>query len=84
MPRLALVMLLAVGIGPGLSHAAVRDQFLVRNTQDYVQLCSMPQSDPLYSAVMGLCHGYAVGAYHYYLASVDAVSNLQRLQQAFG
>jgi Ssp1 endopeptidase immunity protein Rap1a len=69
MCRLALVMLLAVGIWPVLSHAAARDHFLARNTQDYVQICATPQSDPLYPAAMGFCHGYAVGAYHYYLAS---------------
>jgi hypothetical protein len=30
----------------------------------------MNSNDPLYAAAMGFCHGYAVGAYHYYLAEM--------------
>jgi Rap1a immunity proteins len=50
------------------SGAQPREEFLVRNTQDYVRVCTTSPSDPMYAAAMGFCHGYAVGAYHYYLA----------------
>jgi len=46
--------------------AAGPPQFQVRDTADYVSLCSMPQSDPNYVAAIAFCHGFGVGAYHYY------------------
>ena len=68
MRRVVWVIGLAVCLWPLLSGGATRDEFLVRTTQDYVAICSTSPHDPLYAAAMGFCHGYAVGAYHYYLA----------------
>jgi hypothetical protein len=68
MRRLACLMSLAACLWPLLSEGATRDEFLVRTTQDYVAICSTTPQDPLYAAALGFCHGYAVGAYHYYLA----------------
>ena len=48
---------------PGLAHAAVtQDNFVVRSTADLVTLCTAEQSDPLYTAAVNFCHGYAEGA----------------------
>jgi Rap1a immunity proteins len=68
MRRFVWIIGLAVCLWPLLSGAQTRDEFLVRTTQDYVRICSTSPNDPLYAAAMGFCHGYAVGAYHYYQA----------------
>ena len=47
------------------AQAATAEQFVVHNTQDIVEVCSTPQSDPLYTAAVHFCQGYLVGAYHY-------------------
>jgi Rap1a immunity proteins len=66
MRRSVWIIGIAVCLWPLLSGAQTRDEFLVRYTQDYVRVCSTSPNDPLYAAAMGFCHGYAVGAYHYY------------------
>jgi hypothetical protein len=68
MRRIVWIITLAVCLWPLISGAQARDEFLVRHTQDYVRICTTSENDPLYPAAMGFCHGYAVGAYHYYLA----------------
>jgi Rap1a immunity proteins len=68
MRRFVWIIGIAVCLWPLLSGAQTREEFLVRTTQDYVRVCTTSPNDPLYAAAMGFCHGYAVGAYHYYLA----------------
>jgi Rap1a immunity proteins len=68
MRRCAWIIGLAVCLWPFLTQGAVREEFLVRTTQDYVRVCSTNPNDPLYAAAIGFCHGFAVGAYQYYLA----------------
>jgi hypothetical protein len=46
-------------------QAVTQDNFLARNTQDIVALCTVPANDPLYVAATHFCQGYLVGAYHY-------------------
>ena len=41
--------------------AVTQDSFLVRNTGDLVDICSAPQTDPLYTAAVNFCHGFGVG-----------------------
>ena len=50
------------------SLAVTQDTFLIRYTQDLVELCSAPESDPLYAEAISFCHGYLIGAYHYQVA----------------
>jgi hypothetical protein len=66
-----LVPVLAMMMWPLYSEALTRDDFLVRTTQDLVKLCTANETDPMYNAATGFCHGYGVGAYHYYQASTD-------------
>ncbi len=68
MRRTWLVLVLAVGLWPLLSAAVVRDHFLARTTQDFVEVCSTDESDPLHAAAIGFCQGFLLGAYQYYLA----------------
>jgi hypothetical protein len=51
--------------------AATPEQFRVRSTADLVEICSTPPTDALYAAATAFCHGFAVGAYQYYRATVS-------------
>ena len=64
----ALLIVLTIALSPFCAEALTRDDFLVRTTQDLVKLCTVSESDPLYQAAIGFCHGYAVGTYQYYQA----------------
>lgn len=47
------------------SQAATKDNFLARNTQDIIELCTAAPTDPLYTQAIHFCHGYLVGVYQY-------------------
>lgn len=47
------------------SQAATNDNFLARNTQDIIELCTASPTDPLYKEALHFCHGYLVGVYQY-------------------
>jgi len=68
--NLFALMLIAL-MGPACALAATSDHFRVRSTADLVEICSTSANDSLYAAAMGFCHGYVVGAYQYYLATVS-------------
>src|SRR5215831_10571238 len=53
---------------PFSATAVVQETFLIRYTQDLIELCSAPESDPLYAEAISFCHGYVLGAYHYQVA----------------
>jgi hypothetical protein len=63
-----LLIGLIIALWPLCSAAITRDDFLVRTTQDLVKLCTASESEPLYQAAIGFCHGYTVGASHYHQA----------------
>ena len=54
---------------PARADAVSKDDFLARTTKDLVDLCGAAPSDPLYDAAIHFCHGYVVGAFHYYTAA---------------
>lgn len=56
--------LVLVGLTPQ-SQAVTQDNFLARNTQDIIELCTVAPADPLYVAATHFCHGYLVGAYQF-------------------
>lgn len=51
---------------PTVAGAVTADDFLVKDTQSLVNLCTASQDDPLYGEAIHFCHGYLVGAFHYY------------------
>lgn len=67
--RLVGWMLLAALVMPVAAHAVDKEDFHVDEAQDLVDVCTTPQTDPLYEAAMGFCHGYSIGAWQYYQAS---------------
>ncbi len=52
----------------GVATAATPDDFLINNAQDVVDVCTVPESDPMYGPSIGFCHGYIVGAIQYHFA----------------
>ena len=64
-PRIAAWMFLSVALmGMVPAQAALsRDSFLLRNTNDLVDLCSATRSDPLHVAATNFCHGFTVAAF---------------------
>src|SRR5262245_1806494 len=64
----ALCALCILCLWPMQSAAVTRDTFLIRYTQDLIELCTAPESDPMYTAAISFCHGYLIGTYHYQVA----------------
>ena len=53
----------------GAAKANVTDEdFVAQKTQNLINLCTTSPQDPLYREAIHFCHGYLVGAYHYYQA----------------
>lgn len=70
MKWIAGAFLLAVlMINPVLAGDLTVEDFDVTTTKALVDLCSAPEDDPLYPKAIHFCHGYLVGAYHYYAVS---------------
>jgi hypothetical protein len=55
---------LCVATLPSAGHAAVtEDTFQLRSTSDLVELCTAGQTDPMMTAAVNFCHGFAVGVF---------------------
>ena len=70
-----LVAALAV---PGVAFAVTDEDFEVKTTRNLLALCTVSTEDARYKEALHFRHGYLVGAFHYYLASV-AGPNAKRL-----
>jgi hypothetical protein len=69
----ALVLLLlgaALAI-PGVAGAVADADFEVKTTRSLLNLCTVPAEDARYKEALHFCHGFLVGAFQYYLASVS-------------
>ncbi len=56
---------------PGILRAVTVEDFKVNNTLNLLNLCTVDEADPVYPKAIHFCHGYLVGAYHYF----EAVNN---------
>jgi len=62
-------LLLFASFVTGAAKANVNDEdFVAQKTQNILNLCTASPQDPLYREAIHFCHGYLVGAYHYYQA----------------
>ena len=61
-------LLLVVFLLPGFAGAVTEKDFVAETTQALLDLCTVSPDDPLYHQAINFCHGYLVGAYHYYEA----------------
>ena len=63
--QLVCFSLVTLGVLSFQAQAVTPEHFVVRNTQELIDVCSTPPTDPLYTAAIHFCHGYLVWAYHY-------------------
>ena len=67
-----IILLLAVAILlPAFAGAASEKDFEVQTTENILNLCTAAPDDPLYHQAVNFCHGYLVGAFHYYEAQTS-------------
>ena len=64
------LMLLIFSITPAMAGELEKLDFEVKSTQNLIDLCTAPSDHPLFPHAVNFCHGYLVGAYHYYEASM--------------
>src|SRR5262247_850588 len=69
--RVIWLFLAATVLVPALVGAVTEADFEVKTTQNLLNLCTVSPNDPRYREALHFCHGYLVGAYHYYLAEND-------------
>jgi Rap1a immunity proteins len=64
MKRAALALAVAVAAsGIGAAHAALRESdFPPKTVRDLITICAPTQDDPMLTAAINYCHGYAEGA----------------------
>ncbi len=67
-PKLLIITVVFLFLLPGLAGAVTEKDFEAETTQAIVNLCTASADDPLYHQAVNFCHGYLVGAYHYYEA----------------
>jgi len=71
MKQIVMWLIMAIlMVGPCLAGEVSVEDFQVKTTEDLVDLCTVSNNEPLASQAIHFCHGYLVGAYHYYEASV--------------
>jgi hypothetical protein len=68
-PKTIIMLLAIVILLPGFAGAASEKDFEVQTTENLINLCTAAPEDPLYHQAINFCHGYLVGAFHYYEAS---------------
>jgi len=68
MRRVLLLLAAAAALNSSSALAVSREDFIVANTQDVIDICTTPESDPMYVAAVAFCQGYLVGAYQYHTA----------------
>jgi len=75
MKTIAAVLVALLFSVPAL--AGVMEEYKVRNAGDLVSLCSRDLSAEDYVAAQNFCHGFAVGAFAYYLGVAEADPDLK-------
>ena len=65
------LFLLATVLVPALVGAVTEADFEAKTTQNLLNLCTAPSSDPHYREAIHFCHGYLVGAYQYHVAETS-------------
>jgi len=67
---LVLLLLGAALAMPGVADAVADADFEVKTTRSLLNLCTVSAEDARYREALHFCHGFLVGAFQYYLASV--------------
>ena len=67
-PKSIVLFVLIVFLLPGFAGAVSEKDFKANTAQDLVNLCTASPDDSMYHQAINFCHGYFVGAFHYYEA----------------
>jgi hypothetical protein len=70
-------LLTALLLTPMAAGAVSEEDFLAQTTEQMINLCTASPDDPLYVQATNFCHGYLVGAFHYYEASRSGPGGIQ-------
>jgi Rap1a immunity proteins len=76
--KLVRILFIAFLLFPNVARAVTADDFLVKTTQNLINLCTVSSKDPQHREAIHMCHGYLIGAFHYHEAAVSALGS-QRL-----
>ena len=76
-PKTIFMLLAIVILLPGFAGAAGEKDFEVQTTENIINLCTASPDDPLYHQAINFCHGFLVGAYHYYEAAGSGPAGLK-------
>jgi hypothetical protein len=76
-PKTFSLLIVIVFLLPVVAGAVNEKNFEVQTTEDIISLCTTSPDDPLYHQAINFCHGYLVGAYHYYLATSSGPAGIQ-------
>ena len=68
---LVLLLLGATLAMPGAAGAVADADFEVKTTRSLLNLCTVSAEDARYKEALHFCHGFLVGVFQYYLASVS-------------
>ena len=69
-----------IAAGPAVAQPSLTaENFQVRTTGDLLTLCAPAPNDPLAVQAIHFCHGYLVGAFAYYSASVAGREDAKRV-----
>lgn len=65
-----MLVLIITGLilAPIMAGATDETDFEVQTTENLINLCTTSPDNPLHAQAINFCHGYLVGAYHYYSA----------------
>jgi Rap1a immunity proteins len=56
---------------PAVAAGLTTDDFLVKTTENLINLCAASEKDPQHREAIHMCHGYLLGALHYHEAAVS-------------
>ena len=76
--KLVRILFVACFFVPAVAAAVTTDDFLVRTTENLLNLCSVVRQDPQHREAIHMCHGYLIGA----LSALSTITRRQFLSDA--
>jgi len=77
--RATLAIVAAGLLAAGGAGAVTQEDFLLKDGEDLVDLCTVGVDDPLYVPAIHMCHGFAVGTYR----TIGAMTRHKDLEPLF-
>lgn len=65
----AICFSILISVHQAGAGSVTESDFEAKDTKSLLNLCTVSSDDPLYKEAINFCHGYLVGAYHYYKVS---------------